>query len=69
MSATRDPSKWVKAAASGNQGACVEMRQHSNAVEVRDTKDAGDGPTLRFTADEFAAWVDGAKRGEFDHLM
>jgi hypothetical protein len=69
MNATPDPPKWVKASRSGNQGSCVEMRQHSNAVEVRDTKDSGDGPTLRFTASEFAAWVDGAKRGEFDHLF
>jgi hypothetical protein len=38
-------------------------------VEVRDTKDRGAGPVLRFTLDEYAAWLDGAKRGEFDHLL
>jgi hypothetical protein len=27
------------------------------------------GPVLRFRHDEFAAWLDGAKRGEFDHLV
>jgi hypothetical protein len=24
---------------------------------------------VRFTIDELAAWLDGAKRGEFDHLL
>ena len=37
-------------------------------VEVRDTKDRA-GPVLRFPHDEFAAWLDGAKSGEFDHLL
>ena len=36
-------------------------------IEVRDSKDP-DGPVLRFTVDEIAAWLDGAKRGEFDDL-
>ncbi len=64
-----DPTRWIKASASGSGANCVEMRNHSNAVEIRDTKDAGDGPTLRFTPGEFAAWLDGAKNGEFDHLQ
>ncbi len=37
-------------------------------IEVRDTKDRK-GPVLRFTPAEFAAWLDGAKNGEFDHLL
>jgi len=69
MSTTPDPTQWIKASRSANQGACVEMRQHSGAVEVRDTKDAGTGPSLRFTGEEFASWLDGAKRGEYDHLL
>ncbi len=63
-----DTTPWVKAALSGNGGNCVELRRHDGAVEVRDTKDHGAGPTLRFTPIEWAAWLDGAKRGEFDHL-
>jgi hypothetical protein len=43
------------------------MRRHAGTVEVRDTKDR-EGPVLRFTAAEFAAWLDGARNGEFDHL-
>lgn len=65
---TADPSQWIKATASGNSGQCVEMRRHDGAVQVRDTKDNGQGPALCFTRAEFAAWVDGAKNGEFDHL-
>lgn len=66
---TIDPTQWVKAAASGSNGQCVEMRQHDAAVEVRDTKAHGEGPSLRLTPAEFSAWIDGAKNGSFDHLI
>jgi hypothetical protein len=59
---------WVKASASTNGGTCVEQRRHDGMVEVRDTKARGQGPVLRFTTAEYAAWLDGAKSGEFDHL-
>ena len=36
--------------------------------EVRDSKDP-DGPVLRFTPSELAAWLDGARHHEFDHLL
>lgn len=61
-------SEWIKASASGDQGDCVEQRRHDDTIEVRDTKDRT-GPVLAFTPAEFAAWLDGAKRGEFDHLV
>ena len=60
---------WVKASASNDQGVCVEQRRHAGMIEVRDTKDNGQGPILQFTPAEFAAWLDGAKKGEFDHLI
>ena len=63
-----DPTKWVKARLSGANGNCVEMRRQGGVVEVRDTKDAGTGPTLGFSRPEFAAWLDAARRGEFDRL-
>ncbi len=66
---TNDPTQWIKASASGANGDCVEMRRDGNAVQVRDTKQRGAGPTLGFTRAEFAAWLDGAKKGEFDHLI
>ena len=61
-------SGWVKASRSNDQGACVEQRRAGDGVEVRDTKDRS-GPVLRFTRAEFAAWLDGARSGEFDHLV
>ena len=60
---------WIKASKSNEQGSCVEQRRYDGMVEIRDTKDQGVGPILRFTEAEFAAWLDGAKRGEFDHLI
>ena len=58
---------WIKAQRSDSDGQCVEMRRHSGAIEVRDSKNP-DGPILRYTSAEWAAWLDGAKNGEFDHL-
>jgi hypothetical protein len=59
---------WIKASRSDTQGNdCVELRRHGGMVEVRDSKDVG--PSLRFTDAEFAAWLHGAKHGEFDHLV
>ncbi len=61
---------WIKATKSGtNGGACVEVRRRLNMVEVRDSKNAEQGPTLQFTATEFAAFLDGARGGEFNHLL
>jgi Domain of unknown function (DUF397) len=59
---------WVKATASNADGTCVEQRRAGDVIEVRDTKDQS-GPVLRFTHAEFAAWLDGARGGEFDHLL
>ncbi len=59
---------WIKASASDAQGSCVELRRHDDVIEVRDTKDRS-GPVLRFTRAEFAAWLDGARGREFDHLL
>ena len=58
---------WIKASASSGAGQCVEMRRVDGAIDVRDSKNPS-GPTLHFTFAEFAAWLDGAKKGEFDHL-
>jgi hypothetical protein len=61
------PSRWIKASMSGDTDNCVEMRRAGDLVEVRDSKHP-DGPVLGYTRDEFAAWLDGAKKGELDHL-
>ena len=59
---------WIKATRSDEQGSCVEQRHHDGMIEVRDSKDRT-GPVLRFTRAEYAAWLDGARTGEFDHLL
>jgi hypothetical protein len=70
MSSTAgETTPWVKAALSDGSTSCVEMRRHAGAVEVRDTKDHGTGPILRYTATEFKTWLSGAKNGDFDHLL
>lgn len=65
---TSNPAQWVKASRSTGSGQCVEMRRQDAAVEVRDSKAAGVGPILRFSPPAFAAWVEGAKSGKFDHM-
>ncbi len=44
---------------------CVEVQQIGHSVIVRDSKNP-DGPTLSFSRDEWAAFLKGAKDGEFD---
>jgi len=64
-----DPSQWVKATKSGPDNACLELRRHAGTVQLRDTKAHGNGPILAFPPTELAAWLAGAKRGEFDGLI
>jgi hypothetical protein len=45
--------------------ACVEVARDGDGVLVRDSKDPAAAP-LRFTADEWAAFVAGVRAGEFD---
>jgi hypothetical protein len=55
---------WRKSSASGGNG-CVEVAVGFEVVGVRDTKDRL-GPVLRFTPEEWAAFVAGVRDGEFD---
>jgi hypothetical protein len=56
---------WHNAEAS-NSASCVEAGWGAcGMVHVRDSKDR-DGPVLNFTRGEWAAFLDGARRGEFD---
>ena len=45
---------------------CVEVAITADAIGVRDSKDKGRGPVLAFTPDEWASFLNGAKKGEFD---
>lgn len=57
---------WFKSTRSNNGTGCVEVAVNLDGVYLRDTKDAGQGPILHFTDDEWSAFVGGAKDGEFD---
>lgn len=56
---------WRKSSASGVKG-CVEIAVETTIL-VRDSKDP-DGPVLKYTAEEWRAFLKGAKDGEFDDL-
>ena len=58
---------WMKAKASDANGSCLEVAKHPTGGRyVRDSKDHGTGPMLFFTEDEWTAFLDGARNGEFD---
>jgi hypothetical protein len=54
---------WKTARCNGN--GCVEVRADAGMVLVRDSKESA-GPVLTFTGPEWAAFLDGARDGEFD---
>lgn len=61
-------TEWMKARKSNSGGNCVEVRREGAMIEVRDSKDRS-GAVLRFTGPEWAAFLDGARNAEFDHLL
>jgi Domain of unknown function (DUF397) len=59
---------WVKSSLSFANNNCVEVCALPGAdVGVRNSRDR-EGPALRFTQGEWAAFIGGARAGEFDHL-
>lgn len=59
---------WQKASASGGNG-CVEVASlPQGGVAVRDSK-VKTGPVLTFDRHEWACFVDGVSKGEFDDLL
>jgi Domain of unknown function (DUF397) len=59
---------WVKSSLSFSNSNCVEVASLPDGeIGVRDSKDP-DGPVLRFTADEWHAFLGGARKGEFDSI-
>ena len=54
---------WRTSSYSGSQGGnCVEVAAHGRRVLVRDTKQAGAGPVLRFPAEAWRKFADQVKR-------
>ncbi len=57
---------WVKSSLSFSNGNCVEVADLTDgSIGVRNSRDR-DGAVLRFTPDEWHAFIGGAQNGEFD---
>jgi hypothetical protein len=66
MSVELNGAEWFKSSFSGpNCDNCVEIAFVGQATAVRDSKNP-DGPALVFTPDEWSAFLEGARHGEFD---
>lgn len=58
-------ARWVKSSKSPYRETCVEVADLGDgAVAIRDSNNTGLTP-LRFTADEWTAFRDGVRDGEF----
>ena len=57
---------WVKSSLSFSNGNCVEVASlPDGGIGVRNSRDP-EGAVLRFTSDEWHAFLGGAQKGEFD---
>lgn len=57
---------WVKSSLSFANGNCVEVANLTHGeIGVRNSRDA-EGAVLRFTPDEWHAFLGGVRNGEFD---
>ncbi len=64
MNFSQQAWSWERSDFCGS-GACVEVATHAGDVYIRDSKDLSQTP-LRFTAQEWTAFVQGVKSGQFD---
>jgi hypothetical protein len=59
---------WVKSSLSFSNGNCVEVASlPGDTIGLRNSRDP-EGPVLRFTPDEWHAFLGGARNGEFDRF-
>jgi len=59
---------WVKSSLSFSNSNCVEVAYLPDGrIGVRHSKDT-EGPVLRFTPDEWHAFLGGVRKGEFDGI-
>lgn len=60
---------WIKSRHSNAEGNCVEVAALAGGgIAFRNSRDP-EGPALVYTPVEVAAFLAGAKDGEFDHLV
>lgn len=61
--------RWHKSRRSNSQGNCVELASlPGDQFAIRNSRHP-DGPALVYTRAEMVAFVEGAKDGDFDHLI
>ena len=58
---------WRTAVKSGAEN-CVQVARRGAVIMIADSKNPG-GPVLSYTLQEFDAFLDGAKKGEFDDFL
>ncbi|MFI1016719.1 DUF397 domain-containing protein [Streptomyces sp. NPDC020965] len=64
-----DSVVWTKSRHSNATGNCVELaRLPGGSVAIRNSRDP-QGPALIYTRDEIAAFVAGARDGDFDSVI
>lgn len=61
-------AEFVKSSRSGAAGHCVELAEMGGGIALRHSKAPQQGAFL-FSGGEMSAFVEGAKNGEFDHLI
>ncbi|MFC5663614.1 DUF397 domain-containing protein [Kitasatospora misakiensis] len=57
---------WQKSSYSGDAADCVEIAADGSLIHIRESDDPAIAITT--TKAKLAAWLQGAKAGEFDHL-
>jgi len=61
-------SYWIKSSLSYANGNCVEVASlPGGTIGVRNSRDSA-GPVLRFTPEEWHAFLGGVRNGEFDRI-
>jgi hypothetical protein len=59
---------WIKSSLSYANGSCVEVGDlKGGLVGIRNSRDVT-GPVLRFTSDEWKAFMHGIRKGDFDSI-
>jgi hypothetical protein len=64
---TSEQDSWRTATMSGGAN-CVQVKSEDGMIIVGNSR-LSEGPFLSYTRDEWVAFLDGAKKGEFDDLL
>ena len=62
-----DALGWIKSSRCNATHACVELAPAGDMIAVRNSQEPD--RHIYYTHGEISAWLEGAKRGDFDHLV